>query len=236
MRDIETIYWTDVTIGTYFATRPGNHSGKMEELVPRLLHIQASPTMGASLTRQLSTKFVETWVANHANVEVDTLDLVTDPLPHLGPDLLGAFVTPPADRTAAMASAISVSDRLVDQLKAADIVVIGSPMINFTICSQLKAWFDHVTVAGKTFEFAAPGQSRGMLFGKRVFVIEARGGDYSEAPVNAFDYQEPITRMLLLFLGIWDISFIRAEGVRQRMDQAADIVSAAEAVIAQLAA
>jgi FMN-dependent NADH-azoreductase len=66
-------------------------------------------------------------------------------------------------------------------------------------------------------------------------VIEARGGDYSEAPVNAFDYQEPVTRMLLLFLGIWDTSFIRAEGVRQRMDQASDIVSAAEAIIARLA-
>jgi FMN-dependent NADH-azoreductase len=192
--------------------------------------------MGHSLTRQLSTKFVETWVTNHANIEVDTLDLVTDPLPHLGPDLLGSFMTPPDGRTPAMAAAAAISDRLIDQLKAADILVIGSPMINFTICSQLKAWFDHVTVPGKTFESLAPGQSRGKLFGKRAFVIEARGGDYSDAPVNAFDYQEPVTKMLLLFLGIWDISFIRAEGVRQRADQAPDIVSAAEAVIARLAA
>ncbi len=192
--------------------------------------------MGMSLTRQLSTKLVETWVANHANIEVDTLDLVTDPLPHLGPDLLAAFMTPPDERTEAMVAAIAISDRLIDQLMAADILVIGSPMINFTICSQLKAWFDHVTVAGKTFEYAGPGVSRGLLFGKRVFVVEARGGDYSEAPVNAFDYQEPVTRMLLLFLGMWDISFIRAEGVRQRMDQADEIVGAAEAVIARLAA
>jgi FMN-dependent NADH-azoreductase len=204
--------------------------------MPRLLHIQTSPTMGMSLTRRLSTTFVETWVSSHPTFEVDTLDLVTDPLPHLGPDLLGSFMTPPDQRTDAMAAAAAISDRLIEQLKAADVLVIGSPMINFTICSQLKSWFDHVTVPGKTFESLAPGQARGILFGKRAFVIEARGGDYSEAPVNAFDYQEPVTRMLLLFLGIWDISFIRAEGVRQRMDQAGDIVSAAEAIIARLAA
>jgi FMN-dependent NADH-azoreductase len=74
------------------------------------------------------------------------------------------------------------------------------------------------------------------MFGKRVFVIEARGGDYSEAPVNAFDYQEPLLRMLLLFLGMFDTSFIRAEGIRQRVDETDHILEAAEAIIARLAA
>jgi len=192
--------------------------------------------MGASITRKLSSQFVDTWKANHANVEVDTLDLVTDPPPHLGPQHIAAFMTPPDQRTSAMTEALQVSDRYISQIEAADIVVIGAPMINFSLCTQLKAWFDHITVAGRTFEYAAPGQSRGMLFGKKVFVIEARGGDYAEAPVSAFDYQEPLLRMLLLFLGIWDTSFIRAEGVRQRFDEVEHIMAATEAIIARLAA
>lgn len=146
------------------------------------------------------------------------------------------FFRPAEERTPEMAAASAVSDRLIDQLKAADIIVIGVPMINFSIFTQLKSWFDYITVAGRTFDCAAPGQSRGVLFGKRVFVIEARGGDYSEAPVSAFDYQEPLLKMLLMFLGLYDISFIRAEGVPQRIDQADDIVRAAESVIARLAA
>jgi FMN-dependent NADH-azoreductase len=93
-----------------------------------------------------------------------------------------------------------------------------------------------VTVAGRTFKFAAPGVAKGLLFGKKAFVIEARGGDYTDLPVNAFDFQEPLLRVLLMFLGIFDVSFIRAEGMRQRVDEMADIVRNAEAVIARLAA
>ena len=204
--------------------------------MPRLLHIQSSPNMEASVTRVLSDKFVETWTSSHANVEVDRLDLVADPLPHLGPDFLQALVCPAEERTPEMAAAIAISDRLIDQLKAADIVVIGAPMINFTICTQLKSWFDYVTVAGRTFEYAAPGQGRGLLFGQKVFVIAARGGDYSEPPMSAFDFQEPLLRLLLGFLGMYDVSFIRAEGMRQRIDQVDDITRSAEALIARLAA
>ncbi len=109
-------------------------------------------------------------------------------------------------------------------------------MINFGICTQLKSWFDYVTVAGRTFESPGPGQARGLLFGKKVFVIEARGGDYSEAPASAFDYQEPHVRLLLGFIGLYDVSFIRAQGVRQRIDEADDLERAAESVIARLAA
>jgi FMN-dependent NADH-azoreductase len=204
--------------------------------MPRLLHIQSSPNLSNSLTRTLSEKFVQTWVSHHANMTVDALDLVADPLPHFGPDILAAGAKPPVEWPEATRDAVTLSDRLVTQLEAADVVVIGSPMINFTISSQLKAWFDYVTVAGRTYQFAAPGQSKGLLFGKKVFVIEARGGDYSELPVNAFDFQEPLLRVLLGFLGMFDVSFIRAEGARQRVDEAADIVRNAEEIIARLAA
>jgi FMN-dependent NADH-azoreductase len=204
--------------------------------MPRLLHIQSSPNLANSLTRTLSDKFVQTWVSHHANMVVDKLDLAAEPLPHFGPDILAAGSKPQAEWTPKTREAVQLSDRLVKQIEAADIVVIGSPMINFTICSQLKAWFDHITVAGRTFQYSAPGMAKGLLFGKRVFVIEARGGDYSELPVNSFDFQEPLLRLLLGFLGMFDVSFIRAEGARQRVDEAADIVRNAEEIIARLAA
>lgn len=204
--------------------------------MPRLLHIQSSPNLGNSLTRVLSDKFVQTWTAHHANVDVQVLDLVTDPLPHFGPDSLLAGIQPPGEWSAETSGAVALSDVLIRQLEAADILVIGSPMINFTICTQLKAWFDYVTIAGRTFKFAAPGIAKGLLFGKKVFVIEARGGDYTDIPANAFDFQEPLLRILLGFLGMFDVSFIRAEGTRQRVDEAADILENAEAIIARLAA
>ncbi len=204
--------------------------------MPRLLHIQSSPNLSNSLTRTLSEKFVQTWISHHASMEVETLDLVTDPLPHFGPEILAAGSKSPAQWSAETREAVQRSDRLIKQLEAADILVIGSPMINFTICTQLKAWFDHVTVAGRTFQYSAPGLAKGLLFGKKVFVIEARGGDYSDLPFNAFDFQEPLLRMLLMFLGMFDVSFVRAEGTRQRVDEVADITRNAEAIIARLAA
>jgi FMN-dependent NADH-azoreductase len=204
--------------------------------MPRLLHIQSSPNMGTSITRLLSNKFVETWKANHENIEVDELDLATDPLAHFGADALQGLMRSPSERTPEMAAAVAISDRLIEQLEAADIIVIGAPLINFTLCTQLKSWIDYVSIAGRTFEFAAPGQARGLLFGKKVFVVAAKGGDYSEPPVSAFDFHEPLLRTLLMFLGLYDISFIRAQGVRQRIDQVDDIMRAAESVIAELAA
>jgi FMN-dependent NADH-azoreductase len=203
--------------------------------MPRLLHIQSSPNLGNSLTRALSTKFVQTWVGNHANMEVDVLDLAANPLPHFGPEILAARAAPD-QWTPETRKAVALSDTLIKQLEAADIVVIGSPMINFTICTQLKAWVDHVTIADRTFKYSAPGVTKGLLFGKKVFVIEARGGDYADVPVNAFDFQEPLLRILLGFLGMFDVSFIRAEGTRQRVDELPDILHHAEAVIARLAA
>lgn len=204
--------------------------------MPNLLNIQSSPNLETSVTRVLSDKFVQAWTSSHANVKVESLDLVTNPLPHFGPDILQAGVRAPADWSAQTRSAVELSDKLVKQLEDAHIVVIGAPMINFTICTQLKAWLDHVTIAGRTFKYSAPGAAKGMLFGKKVFVIEARGGDYADVPINAFDFQEPLLRTHLGFLGMFDVSFIRAEGVRQRVDEVADIMRNAESVITRLAA
>jgi len=223
-----------------------NESGRPQKLqreirdikgtgMPRLLHIQSSPNLGGSLTRTLSQSFVETWVASHHDTQVELLDLATDPVPHFGPDIMAAR-GPQEDWTPATQAAVALSDRLCTQLEAADVLVIGSPMINLSICTQLKSWIDHVTVAGRTFEYAGPGIVRGLLFGKKAFVIEARGGDYADPPASAFDYQEPLTRALLGLLGIYDVTFIRAEGARQRPEEAGAIQRNAEKLVARLAA
>ncbi len=200
-----------------------------------MLHIQSSPNFSNSVTRKLSDRFVEAWLETHANVEVDLLDLARDPLPHFGEASL--LATAPkqhwSDETKA---AVSLSDKLVNQLEAADLLVIGAPMINFSICTQLKSWFDFVAVPGRTFQYAAPGVSKGLLFGKKAFVIIARGGDYADPPMTAFDFQEPLLRMLLGFMGIYDVTFIRAEGMRQRAEDAEHILRNAEDIILRVAA
>lgn len=204
--------------------------------MPRLLCIQSSPNLNDSVTRPLTTKFVETWTTNHENVDVEYLDLATDPVPHFGPEILEGAVLAPEDRTPEMNEALALSDKLIKQLEAADIVVIGSPMINFTICTQLKAWFDYVSIAGRTFKYTAPGVAKGLLFGKKAIVIEARGGDYADVPVSSFDLQEPLLRTLLGFLGIYDVSFIRAEGLRAKPEETGAILRNTESIIARLAA
>lgn len=204
--------------------------------MPILLKIQSSPNLEGSVTRPLVDKFVDAWTSSHANVEIDTLDLATEPVPHFGPEILAAGSVPPAEWSSQTRDAVALSDRLVTQLEAADVLVIGSPMINFTICSQLKTWFDHIAIAGRTFSYAAPGVAKGNLFGKKAFVIEGRGGDYADAPVNAFDFQEPLMRTMLGFLGVYDVTFVRAEGSRVYPEEHGAIVRNAESVIARLAA
>ncbi|MDD9999966.1 MAG: NAD(P)H-dependent oxidoreductase [Gammaproteobacteria bacterium] len=204
--------------------------------MPKLLHIQSSPNIGNSVTRDLSDQFVRKWTENHCNVDVELLDLAVEPLPHFGPEILQAAGTAPEEMSEATRAAIALSDRLIEQLEGANVLVIGSPMINFSICTQLKSWFDHVTIAGKTFEYAAPGVARGLLFAKRAFVIEARGGDYADLPFSAFDFQEPLLKALLMFLGIFDVTFIRAEGMRMNEEEAEDIVRNAQGIVSRVAA
>jgi len=204
--------------------------------MPTLLQIHSSPNSATSVTRDLSERFVETWVGSHANVQVETLDLATDEVPHFGPLLMQAATAGDDARSPEMIERMGLCDRLITQLERADLLVIGAPMINFTISSQLKVWFDHVIVAGRTFKYTAPGVSKGLLFGKKAFVVLARGGDYTDGPAASFDFQEPLLRTLLGFIGIFDVTFIRAEGLRQRPEDAATIMANAHSVIARLAA
>jgi FMN-dependent NADH-azoreductase len=163
----------------------------------KLLHIDSGITGAASVSRQISAGVVEALKTADPTIQVVRRDLEAHPLPHLdGADLSG----------------LSEGNPLAEFLEA-DIVVLGAPMYNFGIPSQLKAWFDRVLVAGKTFRYTQNGPE-GLASGKRVIIASARGGAYADgAPAAPLDFHEPYLRTLFKFVGIPDVEVIRAEGV-----------------------
>jgi FMN-dependent NADH-azoreductase len=201
--------------------------------MPRLLHIQSSPNLENSISRTLSTEFVEKWVAAHAGTEVELLDLARRPLPHWGPEAIGAFAANGGERSAAEQAAIDLSEKLVRQIEAADILVIGCPMYNMSMPTQLKGWIDYVSRPGRTLRFTDRTRSQGLIDGKQAFVILSRGGDYSQPPFSSSDFQEPLLRTVLGLIGITDVRFVRAEG--QRMQEAPSYIKVARETIDMLA-
>jgi FMN-dependent NADH-azoreductase len=156
-------------------------------------------------------------------------DLLADPLPHLDDAVLGAFFTPAEQRTPEQAAIHARSEALIAELQAADIIVIGAPMYNFGVSTQLKAYFDWIARAGITFRYTANGPE-GLVKGKKVFVVSARGGKYLGSPN---DSQTPYLKSFLGFLGMTDVSFIYAEGLAMGPDSAsAALASAREAIAA----
>ena len=164
----------------------------------KLLHLDSSALGTHSVTRQLSAAVVQSWTRAHPDTQVSYRDLVKDPLPHW---------TPAGD--AADPAVRSGSDAM-DQFLDSDVIVIGAPMYNFSIPSQLKAWIDRIAVAGKTFKYGPDGPV-GLAKGKKVVIASARGGVYDDA--SPADFQDAYLRHVFGFLGITDIDFVRAQGV-----------------------
>lgn len=160
-----------------------------------------------------------------------TRDLAADPLPHLSADTMAAFAG--KAETPAQREALALSDALIAELRAADTLVIGAPMYNFGIPSALKAWFDHVLRAGVTFRYTEAGPE-GLVAGKRAIVVITRGGQYAED--DAANNQEPHLRTLLGFIGIADVSFVRAEKLAFGDEEKEKAISAARAELQGLAA
>ncbi|WP_348699832.1 FMN-dependent NADH-azoreductase [Duganella fentianensis] len=177
-----------------------------------LLHIDSSVRQQGSLSRQLGGEFLAKWQAANPDGKVVTRDLAANPVPHLTEQMLGAYFTPAEQRNAEQAQTIKTSDALVDELLAADTIVIGAPMYNFSVPSGLKAWIDHVARAGRTFKYG-PNGPEGLVHGKKVIVFVASGGVYSAGPAAAYDHVTTYLRTVLGFLGMTDVSFIVAEGV-----------------------
>ena len=175
----------------------------------KVLIIDSAATGEASVSRRLTSEFAERLRAANPGVRITRRDVGAAPVPHLTEATVGAIRGAAAETDEARA-ALALADTLVAELKAADLLVIGAPMYNFGIPSTLKAWFDHVLRAGITFRYTAEGPE-GLVTGKRAVVIESRAGLYSEGPAAAFDNQEPHLRTLLGFIGITDVTFVRAE-------------------------
>lgn len=197
-----------------------------------ILKIDSSPTGERSVSRKLTAKVVAELKAWHPGSKVVERDLAANPLPHLNGLTVGAFFTPPEERNARMAGAIELSDQAVDEVLAADVIVIGAPMHNFGISSSLKAWIDHIVRTGRTVRYGPSGPVGLVPADKRVIVVSARGGRYTEGPMQALDYQESYLKTVLGFIGLKDITFVRAEGVGSSPDAASAAIQVAEAQIA----
>jgi FMN-dependent NADH-azoreductase len=180
--------------------------------MPTLLHIDSSPMLETAVTRRLTAYFVERWTARHPSGRVIRRDLGACPPPHPDARTLRAISRDPAEWTPEDREAAQLSDRLLEELEAADVVVIGSPMYNFSVTSGLKAWFDLVSRPGRTFRFTPDGVE-GMLSGKRVIVLTGRGGYYARDSEGAGqDHQASLIRAFFGFLGLDEVRFIHAEG------------------------
>jgi FMN-dependent NADH-azoreductase len=179
--------------------------------MPTLLRIDSSARAG-SKSRRLTAEFIKIWKAENPGGTVTERDLAATPLPHIT-DHWGATYGDPAKLTSEQRQYLSVSDELIEELHAADIVVIGAPMHNFMISWELKAWIDQVVRIGKTFVYGANGP-KGLLEGKKAVVITARGGSYpAGTPRGAVDFQEPYLRHILKTLGFSEVIFIHAENL-----------------------
>jgi len=173
-----------------------------------ILQINSSIFASGGQSTRLADGFVAQLARGQA-ARVTVRDLALEPLPHLDGERFAAFLTQPAERTAVQQAAVDYSDRLIDELRAADVIVMGVPMYNFGIPSQLKAWFDHVARAGVTFRYTEKGPE-GLLKGKKTYVFSTRGGQHVGTD---HDSETAHVRDFLALLGLTDVTFVYAEGL-----------------------
>jgi FMN-dependent NADH-azoreductase len=198
-----------------------------------LLQLNSSIHNGSGQSSQLANKFVAAFKARHPDVEVIKRDLAgSGAIPHLTAERFGAFLTKPESRTATQLVDVAYSDALIEELRRADVIVLGLPLYNFGIPSSLKAYFDHIARAGITFKYTDKGPV-GLLAGKKVYVFAARGGMYAG---TALDTQSGYVRDFLRFLGLDDVEFVYAEGLAISPESKAASLAKAAALIDQLAA
>jgi FMN-dependent NADH-azoreductase len=200
----------------------------------KLLHIDSSVLAEHSVSRQLTARIVTEWQATHPGTAVEYLDLAQDTPATLSGAELAARMTPADSRSAEQTAAAARTEAFLQQFLAADVIVVGAPMYNFSIPSQLKNWIDCIAQAGRTFKYTETGPV-GLAGNKTVIVASSRGGVYSTSEaLRALDHQESYLRTVLGFMGIDNARIVRAEGVNQGADRRSQALAAAEADIATL--
>jgi FMN-dependent NADH-azoreductase len=198
----------------------------------KLLHIDSSPLGGASVSRELTRRLVAEWRAGNPDATVEYLDLAKDAPSHLNSDSLGFRMGVNADGlTDVQRRENEISERLVSQFLAADVVIVGAPLYNFSVPTQLKAWIDRIAQAGRTFKYSEKGPV-GLAGGKTVIVASSRGGMYFGNPtMEALEHQESYLKTVFGFFGVTDVRFVRAEGVAMGEEAKAKAFEAADAAI-----
>src|SRR2546423_8443182 len=195
-----------------------------------LLQLNTSIFSNGGQSSRLADSFVAAWRASHPDAEVVVRDLGQNPVPHLNAERFLSFLSKPDERSAAQQSVLDYSDVLIDELKRADVIVLGLPMYNFGVPSTLKAYFDHVARSGVTFRYTANGPE-GLLKGKQVYVFAARGGLYAGTPL---DTQTGYVRDFLRFLGMTDVEFVYAEGLAINEERKQGALAQAQSEIERL--
>jgi FMN-dependent NADH-azoreductase len=185
-----------------------------------ILYIESSIFGAEGASSQLAAHLLEQLRQQPGEVSVTERHLHSNTIPHFDTDTIGAISTGES----------VLADTLIAEVQAADTLIIGAPMYNFGVPTQLKAWFDHIARAGVTFHYTENGP-QGMLTGKKAYVLTSRGGIHKDAVT---DVQVPFLRNILGFLGISDVSFIYAEGLNLGGDSHEQGMAAAREQIAQL--
>ncbi|MCP1649494.1 MULTISPECIES: FMN-dependent NADH-azoreductase [Pseudomonas aeruginosa group] len=195
----------------------------------KLLHIDSSILGDNSASRQLSAELVAAWAAAEPGVEVTYRDLAADAISHLSSASLVAAGTPAELRDAAQKHEAALGEKSIEEFLGADAIVIGAPMYNFSIPSQLKAWIDRIAVAGKTFRYTESGPE-GLAGGKKVIIVSTAGGIHAGQPSGIA--HENYLELVLNFLGITDIEVVRAEGLAYGDEPRRNAIAGAQASIA----
>jgi FMN-dependent NADH-azoreductase len=205
---------------------------RMEIAMKTLLQIKSSIFSNDGQSTRLADRFVAAWRAENPAGRVVIRDLAIDPPPHLDAARFGAFLAKPEERTPEQHAIADYSDALIEELRSADVVVLGLPMYNFGVPSGLKAYFDHIARAGVTFRYAESGPV-GLLSGKQVYVFATRGGVYAG---TTRDTQTGYVRDFLAFLGMNDVRFVYAEGLAMSEELKLKALAEAHASIDELGA
>lgn len=187
-----------------------------------LLHIDSSvQDDAASYSRRISRAIVDRLVGDGGDIEVVRRDLAADPVPHISGELGQGWLTTVDRRTPSQVEAVARSEGLIAELKRADYLVIGTPMYNFGIPSSLKAWIDHVLIAGQTFNYTDRGPV-GSVTGTRAFLALSRGGIYSAGPAASLEHHDSYMLGVLGFIGVTDVTSYLLEGIAAAPETAAE--------------
>jgi FMN-dependent NADH-azoreductase len=200
-----------------------------------ILLITSSPRGDASHSTRVATDLAQKLLAADPSNTLVVRDLVANPLPHIDPDYATGIYTPAEARTPRQAEVVGVSDAVLDELFAADTVILATGFINFNISSTLKSWVDHIARSGKSFAYGEGGP-KGLVNGKKVYIVLASGGIYSEGAAVQMDHAVPYLRSVLGFLGMTDVEVIRVEGVGMGADAVMAALAKATAKVDAIAA